>query len=200
MGHIAHQALCLKITAKIMAIIVVKRHIPTNTEPMATRVPPDWMILYAKKAIKPATTSQRNACLVKGLGIGLLGLNLDIPRSKNAPLGHRCQHQYRPLKKDSTSRNAIMATTRYPKSGTNKPPTTIRGNNHTIINCDFLCAISFSYHLPIIILTESRKRTAPKILRNRMSGTRWARWAPIKPPARKPRARKSAIETLTLPL
>jgi hypothetical protein len=66
-------------------------------------------------------------------GRGLLGLMRDAAISKNAPRGQRCQHQYLPLKKESTRKKAIIATTIYPKKGKNRPPITIRGKNHIII-------------------------------------------------------------------
>jgi len=52
--------------------------------------------------------------------------------SRKAPRGQRFQHQNRPLKKESGKKKAIMAMTKYPSTGKNKPPIIISGNNQTI--------------------------------------------------------------------
>jgi len=102
---------------KITEITVVSTHIPTKTAPMAIKLPPVPMILNIRKLIKRKNISQRNHCLVKLLGMGLFILTFDNIISKKAPLGHRFQHQYLPLKTDKIKNTAIIATTRYPKSG-----------------------------------------------------------------------------------
>ena len=45
MGHIAHQALDLKINARAMAIMVVIRQMLTNMAPMIIKLPPEAYIL-----------------------------------------------------------------------------------------------------------------------------------------------------------
>lgn len=45
MGHIVHQALDLKINARIMAIMVVIGQMLTNTAPMAIKLPSEAAIL-----------------------------------------------------------------------------------------------------------------------------------------------------------
>ena len=89
------------------------------------------------KPINKTNIAQRNHCLIKIFGNGLLELNFEITISKKAPLGHKFQHQYLALKNDSVKKKAIMATTKYPSHGLNSPPITISGRNHTIINCVF---------------------------------------------------------------
>jgi len=49
--------------------------------------------------------------------MGFLKLVFDITISKNAPRGHKFQHQYRLLKNDKVKKNAIMAKTKYPNKG-----------------------------------------------------------------------------------
>jgi ABC-type tungstate transport system substrate-binding protein len=97
-GHITHQALCLNIKARTMAMIVVMRHMLTNIAPIAIKLPPEFIILYAKNDIRITKTIHLNHIFEKRFGEAFLGLILDIPMSKKAPLGHRFQHQYRPLK------------------------------------------------------------------------------------------------------
>jgi len=61
--------------------------------------------------------SHLNHCFEQTFGVGLLGLTLTIPMSKNEPLGHKCQHQNLPLKNDNGRKNAIIPSTRYPRIG-----------------------------------------------------------------------------------
>jgi hypothetical protein len=119
---------------KIIEIIVVNKHIKTKTEPIKTISPPALTIRKTKKLIKAANISHLNHCFRKTFGTGFLQLIFDMAISKKAPLGHKFQHQYRPLKKDRIKKNAIIATTKYPSIGINKPPITIIGRNHIIIN------------------------------------------------------------------
>jgi hypothetical protein len=66
--------------------------------------------------MKKIKTDKQNHLLESIRGKGLLRLAFDNTMSKNAPLGQRFLHQYLPSKKDNTSKNTIMATTKYPKS------------------------------------------------------------------------------------
>ena len=93
MGQIAHQDRGFVVVPKIIEIIVVRIHIDTNTAPTATRLPPVLSIRNIKKLINAKNTSQRNHCLMKIFGMGFFKLNLDSPISRNAPLGHKFQHQ-----------------------------------------------------------------------------------------------------------
>lgn len=52
MGHIAHHPLYFIITPSIIAIMVVNKHIPTNTAPMAIKLPPALIMRDIKKAAK----------------------------------------------------------------------------------------------------------------------------------------------------
>jgi hypothetical protein len=98
MGHIAHQALSFKGMPRMIAIIVVIRHILTKTKPTATGFLGETTSCKTKKAIKAARNSHLNQVLRKILGIFLRRLNLLNIKSKNAPLGQRCEHQNLPLK------------------------------------------------------------------------------------------------------
>jgi hypothetical protein len=98
MGHIAHQVLSLKGTPRMTEIIVVIMHILTKTKPMAKAflgLIVSWKI---KNTIKAAKNSHLNHALRKILGIFLRKLNLLNTKSRNAPLGQRCEHQNLPLK------------------------------------------------------------------------------------------------------
>lgn len=97
-GHIIHHDLCLVATPKTIEIIVVTMHIDTKTAPIAIIFPPVLIIRNIKKLLNKINIIQRNQCLVKTLGTGFLKLALDMIISRNAPLGHRFQHQKRPLK------------------------------------------------------------------------------------------------------
>jgi hypothetical protein len=94
---------------KIIEIVVVNMHIPTNTEPMASKFPPVWTSLKTIKAINKTNTNQRNHCFTRILGINLFRLTFDNTISRNAPLGQRFQHQYLPFKKDNGRKKAIIA-------------------------------------------------------------------------------------------
>jgi len=79
---------------------------------MAIRFPPELTIRNIKKIINTKNINQRNRCFTKILGMGLLVLNFDNTISKKAPLGHKCQHQYRPLKNDNVKKKPIIAKTK----------------------------------------------------------------------------------------
>jgi len=96
MGHIAHQALGLKGIPKVIAIIVVIIHILTKTKPIATGFFGEIISWEIKKPIKTAKNNHLNQSFKKILGILLCRLNLLNIKSKNAPLGQRCEHQNRP--------------------------------------------------------------------------------------------------------
>jgi len=98
MGHTAHQALSFKGIPRITAIIVVIRHILTKTKPIAVGLLGEAISCKTKKAIKAARNNHLNQVLRKILGIFLRRLNLLNIKSKNAPLGQRCEHQNLPLK------------------------------------------------------------------------------------------------------
>lgn len=89
------------------------------------------------KPINRANITVRNHSFIKTIGKGRFMLNLGITISRKAPLGHRFQHQYLALKKESVRKKAIMATTKYPSRGSNRPPMTINGRNQTITICVF---------------------------------------------------------------
>lgn len=126
---------------------VVTRHIPTNTEPIINRFPPVRIRRNVTTAIIKTKTSQRNCCLTKVFGSGLFALIFDTTISKKAPRGHKFQHQYLPAKNDNAKKNAIIATTRYPSHGLNRPPITISGRNQTITNCVFFISQKLQMHL-----------------------------------------------------
>jgi len=98
MGQIAHQALSRMGMPKITAITVVIIHILTKTKPIATGFFGEIISWRIKKPIKTAKNSHLNQSFKKILGILLRRLNLLNIKSKNAPLGQRCEHQNLPLK------------------------------------------------------------------------------------------------------
>jgi hypothetical protein len=99
-------------TPKIIAITVVKRHAPTKTEPIKIGFPPVLMIRNIINTINKTNISKRKCRNAKILGTGLLGLSLEITISRNAPLGHKFQHQNLPIKKDNPKKKAIIPTTK----------------------------------------------------------------------------------------
>lgn len=112
-----HQPLCLVIRPIIIAMIVVNMHIVTKTKPKAIGFPLVRIIRKISKVINKTNTNQRNQGLTKIFGMGRLALNFDNTISKKAPRGHKFQHQYRPLKKDSVKKKTAMAITKYPMNG-----------------------------------------------------------------------------------
>lgn len=137
MGHITHQLLCLVRTPKIIAMTVEIIQAVTNTNPIAITFPPLLIMRYVKKAVNKENTTQRNQSSANLSGKGLFLLSFDTIISKKAPLGHKFQHQYLPLKNDSGKKKTIIATTRYPSHGLNNPPITMTGRNQAIITCVF---------------------------------------------------------------
>ena len=117
MGHIAHHPLCFVNTARMTEMMVVIKHIPTKTAPMIIRLPPERIIRTTRKLISNTSIAQRNQFFAKNLGTGLFALAFDMTISRNAPLGHKFQHQYLALKNESTRKKAIIPTTKYPRRG-----------------------------------------------------------------------------------
>ena len=107
-----HQERCFVETPMIIEITVVTIHIRTKTAPIAIISPPVRVTRNIKKPINRANISHRNHLFIKSLGIGLLKLSFNSSISRNAPLGHKFQHQSLPLKKDRVKRKAIIPNTK----------------------------------------------------------------------------------------
>ena len=111
MGHITHHPLYFVATPRTIEMIVVIRHIETKTAPIAKRLPPARTMRYIKNPINEISINHLNHFVGKNFGKDLFLLAFDRTISKKAPLGHKCPHQYLPLKADRVRKKIIMART-----------------------------------------------------------------------------------------